>query len=63
MAPPDEETCAHGLQSCSATRIVLVALAGDGTEFITYVQMSWYYMDTNLSQQHRTLPLHGASAV
>ena len=63
MAPPDEEACANGLQSCSATRTVVVAQAGDGTEFRTYVHMSWYHMDTNLSQQHRTLRRHGASAV
>ena len=62
MAPREEETCVHGVKSCSPTRIVVVAVAGHGTELRTYEQMSWYYMDTKLSQLHRALPPHGASA-
>ena len=63
MAPRDDKSCVHGVKSCRSTRIVVLSVAGHGTELRTYEQMSGYYMDTKLSQLHRTLPPHGAAAV
>ena len=63
MAPGDVKSCVHGVQSCRSTRIVVLSVAGHGTELRTHEQMSGYYMDTNLSQLHCTLAPHGAVAV